>query len=450
MFFLNISLVNYTDFFLVPFYFFIILMICISLQKKHVKNIPEYKYFVKGIFFRLIGVSCFISIYYFYYGGGDSFAYFLGSKALGKLLLDDPIKGLHIFLNLDSPLNSWFSFNHQTGSPQWYMWKDPKTFSVSRFSSVFSIISFHSYIVTSFITACFSYIGTWKLYRLFNVYYPGNSKIFAYLIIFMPSLIFWGGGLMKDSFVLGSTCWITYNFYCIFIKRRKIFWNSVAFALNLYIIISIKPYIIISVVPGILLWLNSFYLKNIKSLIIKIFLFPFLILMIGGAGFFIFENLSSEMGVYGDIDSAVSQAVVIQEDLLRSEQYGSNNYNIGEIDGTLSGLVRVAPIAIFTALFRPLFWEIGSPTMIISAVENTFLFLFTIYILLITGPIKLLKAFYNDPFLVYCFVFSLLLAFGVGIAGTNFGALVRYRIPILPFFFPMLFVVYKKVIKKKL
>lgn len=450
MFFLNISYFNFTDFILVPFYFLLIWIICFFIQKKHVENVPEYKYFVKGILLKLLGVSGFVSVYYFYYEGGDCFAYFIGAKSLGKLLLDDPVKGIHIFLNLDSPLNSWYSFNHHTGNPQWYMWKDPKTFSVSRFSSVFSIIGFYSFIVTSFLTACFSFIGTWKLYRLFNILYPGSSKVFAYLVLFMPSLLFWGGGLMKDSFVLGSACWITSNFYFIFIKRQKIFWNSAAFILNLYIIISIKPYIIISVIPGMLLWLNSFYLKSINSLFFKIFLFPVFIFIIGGGGFLIFENLSEEMGVYGDIDSAVNQAVVIQEDLLRAEQYGNNNYYIGEIDGSIAGLVRVAPIAIFTAIFRPLFWEIGSPTMIISAIENTLLFLFTVYLLLRVGPIKLIKYLYKDPFLIYCFVFSLLLAFGVGIAGTNFGALVRYRIPILPFFYPLLFVVYKKVIKKDL
>jgi len=31
-----------------------------------------------------------------------------------------------------------------------------------------------------------------------------------------------------------------------------------------------------------------------------------------------------------------------------------------------------APLATFTALFRPLLWEIGSPTMVLSAIENTF------------------------------------------------------------------------------
>ena len=150
------------------------------------------------------------------------------------------------------------------------------------------------------------------------------------------------------------------------------------------------------------------------------------------------------MGVYGDVDSAIQQAQVIKEDLLREEQYGGNNYNIGQFDGSIVGLLSVAPVAIFTALFRPLFWEIGSPTMIFSAFENTILIAFTFYILVRTSPIKLLRTLWHEPFLLYCFIFSLFFAFGVGIAGTNFGALVRYKTPLVPFFFSMIYLIYKK------
>ena len=149
------------------------------------------------------------------------------------------------------------------------------------------------------------------------------------------------------------------------------------------------------------------------------------------------------MGVYGNVNTAIQQAQVIQDDLLREDQYGGNNYNIGQIDGSIFGLISVAPVAVFTALFA-LFWEIGSPTMIFSAIENTILIIFTLITLLRTSPVKLFKILINEPFLFYCFIFSLLFAFGVGIAGTNFGALVRYKVPLMPFFISMLFIVYEK------
>ena len=150
------------------------------------------------------------------------------------------------------------------------------------------------------------------------------------------------------------------------------------------------------------------------------------------------------MGRYGNIDSIILKAQITQDDLLNEVHYGGNNYKLDLIDGSIGGLVSSAPLATFTALFRPLPWEIGSPTMIVSAAENTILILFFLYSITRIGPFKFFKLAFNDPFLTYCLVFSLFFAFGVGIAGTNFGALVRYKIPLMPFFFSLVYVVRKK------
>ena len=198
-----------------------------------------------------------------------------------------------------------------------------------------------------------------------------------------------------------------------------------------------------SLLPGMMFWLNSAYLKNIKNVFLKFFSLPFLIIIISFSAFYLFNNISSLLGVYGDVDSAIQQAQIIQSDLLREEQYGGNNYNIGQLDGSVMGLLSVAPIAILTALFRPFIWEIGSPTMILSAFENTILIIFTAITLLQNNPLNFIRIIIKNPFLLYCLIFSLLFSFGVGIAGTNFGALVRYKIPLMPFFFSMLYITLK-------
>ena len=438
------QLISQNELFLVPLYMLLIFIISSTISTSHIKKHIEYKYFNYGLLFKLLGVTGFCIIYLFYYEGGDTVNYFLGTKAIANLIEQDFEKGMAVLFNTDSYFNSWRSFNSTTGFPPHYMWKDPFTFSVSRITVPFYFLGLKSFLITSFLTACFSFIGIWKLYRLFNSLYPGNSRVFAYLILFLPTLIFWGGGIMKDSFVLGATCWITYNFYSVLIIRKNIFWNAIFFFFNLFLILNIKAYIIMSLVPGMLFWLNSQYLKNIKSSIIKVVVFPLLFSLIILVGFFSFQNLSNLMGIYGDVDSAIQQAQVIQDDLLREDQYGGNNYKIGELDGSIGGLISVAPLAIFTALFRPLFWEIGSPTMVLSVLENTIMIIFTILILIRTSPIRLLRILLAEPFLLYCFIFSILFAFGVGIAGTNFGALVRYKTPLVPFFFSMVYMVYNQ------
>ena len=201
--------INYTDILISIFYFFIIIAVGFFIQSNNINKYPEYKYFTKGLIAKLLGVTAFCLVYVFYYEGGDTLNYFSGTKAIVGVLAQDLDKGIAVIFNTNSYLNSWYSFNDETGFPPMYMWKDSLTFSVSRLSSFFYILGSGSFIVTSFFTALFSYIGVWKLFRLFNSIYPGYSKGLFYLMLLLPSLIFWGSGIMKDSYVSVSYTHLT-------------------------------------------------------------------------------------------------------------------------------------------------------------------------------------------------------------------------------------------------
>jgi hypothetical protein len=260
----------------------------------------------------------------------------------------------------------------------------------------------------------------------------------------MPSLVFWGGGIMKDSFVLGGVCWATYCFYYGIIRRKKIILNLFLLVFNFIIIVNIKSYVAIAAIPGMLVWLNSGIIKSLKSSFSKFILRPIIFSLIILSGIAVFNNLDAlGLSQFENVDETIEQAQVIQQDLLREDQYGKNNYNIGELDGTLVGLINLAPTAIFTAIYRPTFLEIGSPAMVLSAIENFILLLFSLLAVALKGPVKFFKVVLSEPLLLYSLTFTLIFAFGVGIASTNFGALVRYRVPLIPFYFPLIYIIYK-------
>ena len=435
---------NINDFFLVPLYLIIIYIIASKIAKKNIKKYPEYKYFKRGLLFKLVGVSLFLIFYTFYYPTGDTISYYEGARSLVNLLSQDFNKGFQILFNNDSIYNSYGSFNGQTGRPPYYIFRDTKTFNVSRLSTVFYFFGSGSLIISNFLCSIFSYLGIWKLYRLFTQVFPGNNKQFAYFLLFMPSLIFWGGGIMKDSFVLGGICWATHCFYYCFIKKEKIMLNLILLIVNFTIIINVKPYVAIAAIPGMLIWLNSGIIKTLKSSLTRVLLRPVILMGVVLSGVGLFNNLDAiGLSQYDNVDETIEQAQVIQQDLLREDQYGTNNYYIGELDGTLSGMLKVAPSAIYTAIYRPSISEIGSPAMVLSALENLILLVFTLLSVASKGPIKFFKAIFNNPLLLYSLIFTLIFAFGVGIASTNFGALVRYRIPLIPFCFPLIYIVYK-------
>lgn len=436
------------DILLTPIYIFIIYIIAYRIKATQIIKHPEYTYFVKGITVKIFGGIAFALVYTFYYQGGDTYTYFIDSRALGKLFLTNMQPALSILMGNLTPENL-SAFNAETGGLHYYVMKDSNTFTVVRYSMLFNLIGAQTYIPTTILISCLSYVGIWKVFRLFKTLYSEHTKYLAIAILFMPSFIFWGSGIMKDTYIVGATCWITYNFYQIFISHKKIPINVILFIINFIIILNIKPYIVGCLIPSMIFWLNQAYIKKIKSALFRAILLPFILVILGYAGLYIFSNVSKSMGDYGTVDAAINKARVTQEDLLREGQYGSNSYDLGDIDGSTSGLLKIAPLAIFTALYRPFLTEIGNPLMALSALENFLLLMFTIIIIVKTKPLKMLNILRKHPILQYSLVFSIMVAFGVGLATANFGALVRYKIPLVPFYFSTLFLIYQIAQKEK-
>ena len=54
----------------------------------------------------------------------------------------------------------------------------------------------------------------------------------------------------------------------------------------------------------------------------------------------------------------------------------------------------------------------------------------------------MIRIILGEPLILYSIFFSLLLAFGVGMASTNFGALTRYKIPFMPYYFSSIYLIY--------
>jgi len=103
-------------------------------------------------------------------------------------------------------------------------------------------------------------------------------------------------------------------------------------------------------------------------------------------------------------------------------------------------MAKLAPQAIVVALFRPFLWESRNPTMLLSAIEATYFIVLTIRIFFRVGVGKTLRAIVSSPVLTLCFVFSLIFAISVGISSGNFGTLVRYKIPLMPFYLAGLYI----------
>ncbi|HCC31004.1 MAG TPA: hypothetical protein DEQ03_13310 [Marinilabiliales bacterium] len=82
--------------------------------------------------------------------------------------------------------------------------------------------------------------------------------------------------------------------------------------------------------------------------------------------------------------------------------------------------------------------------MAISGLETLFLLVFFIYMFLKFRVILFFSKVFSHPFLIASFVFSITYSFFVGLTTANFGALVRYRMPVFVFLLLILVVIYQQ------
>jgi hypothetical protein len=85
--------------------------------------------------------------------------------------------------------------------------------------------------------------------------------------------------------------------------------------------------------------------------------------------------------------------------------------------------------------------ESNNIVMFLSGLENLVILLFSLKVLYMVRVFSLFKYVFRNHLLTFSFVFSLLFAYSVGLTTSNFGSLVRYKIPCIPFFIASLYLI---------
>ncbi len=438
----SITLLDYA---VLPFYVCLIYIIAYNRIKNRTE--PEYRYYIPALLIKIFGGVSVAIIYHYYYGGGDTINYFHSSVALLNLGAKHFGNFLSILGGNLSPENI-SNFSHTTGYPLYL--RDEQAFVVVRITSLFVFFGAKLYLPASALVSWFTFSGLWKLYQIFVAEFPHLSKQLAYSILFMPSVIFWGSGILKDSYCLTALAWIIYAAYRLFTSQHFQLKYYVIFALFSYLLIAIKPYIFLSASAGLFVWISFEWIGKIQSKFLKLIAFPFVfIAIIGAAALFSARITSAIGGHYASMDIMLERAAVVQEDLTR-EYYGHNSFDIGAFEPTLAGISKKIPAAITAGIFRPFIWESRSIFMIFSGLENFVLLVFSIGVFLRVGPFFFINKMISKPhILIFSITFSLIFAFAVGLTTANFGALVRYKIPLVPFYFSAILIINDLYSQKK-
>jgi hypothetical protein len=417
------------DLLLTPIFLAIFYGLAFAVRSK-VTNVYTRRYFIPALTLKFVGAIALGLIYTFYYNGGDTINYYNQASVIYHAFGDSLEAGFKLLTtngDYDPTLAKyidqipWFG----RGSNEYF---------VLRVAAFFALLDFNTYTVTGLFFALASFSGIWAMYMTFAKIRPVIYKELAVAVFFIPSVFFWGSGLMKDSLCLGALGWIFYAFYRGAIEKRDIVRCLIIGVLAAYPLIATKIYILLAFLPPALLWVVNENNARIRNSTVRLLAKPLFFIVGGGLAFFATTRLTAGDARF-DLNKIGERSKITSEYLYQVSiaQQGSA-YNLGTLDGTLSGMVKLAPQAMFVSLFRPFLWEARNPVMLLSALEATYFIWFTLSILYKNGLFRTLRLISTTPVLTLCFVFSLIFAFAVGTSTSNFGTLVRYKIPLMPFY----------------
>ncbi|MDW3211690.1 MAG: hypothetical protein R8N23_17615 [Reichenbachiella sp.] len=419
------------DLIITPFYFFI-LLIAAYMIRPYVTNQDTKPYFIPGLFVKFIGAIALGLIYQFYYGGGDTFTFHThGSRWIWQAFMDNPGIGLKLFFTEAGDYNGQ---SYKYISRIW-QFRDSSSWFVIKLTAFFDLITFGTYGATALFFSSFSFLGSWALYLAFYKLRPNLKKHIALAVLFIPSVIFWGSGILKDTITFGALGLITYLLFELTIHKKSTFIHIVSLVFFSWIILSIKIYILLCFLIAASAFMIFQYTSFIKKPVIKIMAMPLIGVVFGGAGFFALQKVSQEDSRYA-LNNIAQTAAVTAYDIRAgwgARLGDTSSYNLGTLDGSLTSFISLAPKGIVVTLFRPFLWEAQNPLMLLAALESLMVTLLTLNVIF-TIKIRKIFDFIQTPIGIFCLTFTLIFAFAVGVSTSNFGTLMRYKIPVMPFF----------------
>lgn len=423
------------DFFIAPI-FLAIVYAAAFLIRPLVTEKQTRRYFIPGLTLKIMGAISLGLIYQFYYGGGDTFTYFnLGSKYIWEAFKDSPILAFKLIFAGAEYTGDTFEYASKI-----YTYGDLSSYFVVRTAGALDLITFHTYSATAILFAVISFSGLWAMYHVFYKLFPKQHLGLAIAVFFIPSVFFWGSGILKDTITLGALGWSTYSIYYIFIEKKHVLVSSIILLLSFYTIFTVKIYILLCFVPAAILWIFYLRIRKFRTSAIKILVAPVILSIAAIIGYYSVLKIGEDNPRY-DVDNLANTAKITAEWIhYVSEREGGSAYTLGDFDYSPAGMIRKFPLAVWVTLYRPHLWEAHNIVMFLSALESFVLLLFTLYVLYKVGIIMTFRVIASEPVLIFSFVFAIVFAFAVGVSTYNFGSLVRYKIPMYPFFVTGLFV----------
>lgn len=355
-----------------------------------------------------------------YFGGGDALGYMLLGSQIGDLIRHDPETfvplALQLFFQVGDPVFPFalYGVGHSTGS-------------MHALGAFLGLISGDGIYSSSLIISLGTFAASFALYKSLRAYFPAASHPqLAVALLLIPTTVFWNSGVLKEPIAVLGLAVSLVGFERL---TRGRLGSSVPWLVSGLTLVGLfKPYILFPTAVGFGLWyFTRRTLAHSTATPIKpLYFFAGGLLTLGLL--VVLGKLFPKFALDRVAESAADQQRI------GLEVRGGSSYSLGDAtDRSLAGQLAFAPLALLTALFRPLPFEARNAASFINAMETMTLTFLATRAIVTNSWAWAWRTIMTNPVLVFCLSFVLVMATAVGLSTTNFGTLSRYRAPLVPF-----------------
>jgi hypothetical protein len=112
-----------------------------------------------------------------------------------------------------------------------------------------------------------------------------------------------------------------------------------------------------------------------------------------------------------------------------NEQTSKNFIDFQKLENNLGAFILASPKAILNTTFKPFLWESNNSLAILSSIENVLLLLIPLALIFYTRKINSTQKFWIYGLLSFVMLLFIIIGLTVPISG----AIVRYKMPLIPF-----------------
>lgn len=348
----------------------------------------------------------------------DIFKYFDDSAVMHAALGERPMDFLRMLTGVgnDSP---YFTERYYLVMNNWVRQYENNVYNDShtmiRLNAVLRILSQGHYAVHTVFACAFSMVGLVALHRALAPWAKGMERGLAAVVFLWPSVLFWPSAPLKESLLMLGLGLFLWGALHSGRPRRPVILAAV---IGLAVMLVVKFYVLFCLVPGVLaVLLQRWRGGGIGRYALATHLGAVVLVMVSGTlfpGYDVLELFRVKQKDFIGMATGVGSGSLVEMPLLG--------------DGVW-GFVRNAPHALYMTFLSPFEAADRGAVGLAGALENAALLLL---------PVLALWRRRSWPHmdrsaLLFTCSFLLLLALVIGWTVPVVGALVRYRVPLLPF-----------------